>query len=114
MRKLIVTESELTNVIEKIIKESILLTEKKVCGWGNGKFNKGGSKCTNRRMQKCWNCGNCNSYEDIDPNEEMGCGGMTTNTNTNIGDYDDSMYYEKKHRGHDSIEDIIRKNITRV
>ena len=40
MTKLRLTERQLTNLIEDTINEGILLTEKKVCGWGNGKLNK--------------------------------------------------------------------------
>ena len=106
MAKLRLTERQLTNLIEDTVNEGILLTEKKVCGWGNGKFNKGGSKCTNRRMQKCWNCGDCDSYEDISPNEEMGCGGRTTSNGGGRG-----RGRTEKDNQEDLMENIIKKTL---
>ena len=67
MKKIRLTETELTDLIENTINEELLL-EKRVCGWW---LRDGGSACENRRRQQAWNCGG--DWEDVSPNDEWGC-----------------------------------------
>ena len=72
MRKLRLTETQLTYLIEKTVNEELLM-EKKVCGiWRRNK----GKKCENRRRQQAWNCGVEGGWEAVDPNSQWGCGGV--------------------------------------
>ena len=67
MKKIRLTETELTDLIENTINEELLL-EKRVCGWW---LRDGGSRCENRRRQQAWNCGG--DWEDVSPNDDWGC-----------------------------------------